>query len=88
MKTHLSKKEIRHNLETALISEIEKMEGSESSKKIKRVIRKASKGIALKVKLDMKRRVRKASKRNNKESDREFNTFLVETVETSANGHS
>ncbi len=55
MKPNFSKKEIRNNLEAALITEIEKMEGSESSKKIKRVIRKLSKDIALKVKLDMKK---------------------------------
>ena len=62
MNATLSKKEIRYNLETALINEIEKMEGTESSKKLKRAVRKFSKDIALKVKFDMKKRFRKEKK--------------------------
>jgi hypothetical protein len=53
MKTNISKKEIRHNLESALISEIEKMGGAESSKKVKKVVKKISKNIAGKVKVDI-----------------------------------
>lgn len=64
MNATLSKKEIRYNLETALINEIEKMEGTESSKKLKRAVRKFSKDIALKVKFDMKKRFRKEKKNN------------------------
>ena len=87
MKPNFSKKEIRHNLEAALISEIEKMEGSESSRKIKKVVKKISKGIALKVKLDMKKNFRKARKRHNVDSKKGLNGFLIETAEKVENGH-
>ena len=88
MKPNFSKKEIRHNLEAALISEIEKMEGSESSRKIKKVVKKISKGIALKVKLDMKKNFRKAArKRHNVDSKKGLKGFRVETAEKVENGH-
>lgn len=67
MNTTLSKKEIRRNLEDALMNEIKKMDGGgESSKKVKRALRKFSKDIALKVKLDMKKKLRAAAKRMKK----------------------
>lgn len=88
MKTSMSKKEIRNNLEAALINEIEKMEGSEFSKKIKRVVRKVSKGIAVKVKLDMKKKVRKADKKIKNDKKRERKSFVAEAMEHVENGHS
>lgn len=88
MNANFSKKEIRNNLEAALITEIEKMEGSESSKKIKRVIRKVSKNIAPKVKLDMKKKNRKAAKSLKKKDQNEKNRYLIENSEHVDNGHS
>ena len=78
MNATLSKKEIRYNLETALINEIEKMEGTESSKKLKRAVRKFSKDIALKVKFDMKKRFRKEKKTMKLQN--ELNGFLMEPL--------
>lgn len=88
MKTSMSKKEIRNNLEAALINEIEKMEGSDFSKKVKRVVRKVSKGIAVKVKLDMKKKVRKAGKKIKNDKKRKRNSFVAEAMEHVENGHS
>lgn len=62
MKKNLSKKEIRQNIEVTLINEIQHMEGSGSSRKVKQVIRKASKDIAAKVKQDIKKNFRTAAK--------------------------
>jgi len=88
MNANISKKEIRSNLEAALISEIEKMEGGESSKKIKRVVRKLSKRIAPKVKLDMKRKLRKTEKSRKAQKGKEMSGYLIETTEHVDNGHS
>ncbi|MEX1239556.1 MAG: hypothetical protein WEB30_07560 [Cyclobacteriaceae bacterium] len=88
MKANFSKKEIRSNLEAALINEIEKMEGSESSKKIKRVIRKVSKNIAIKIKMDMKKRMKKANRSRKLDSKNEPNAYLMENSEHAENGHS
>ena len=77
MKTIIKKKEIRHNLESALIAEIEKMGGSESSKKVKKVVRKISRNIAGKVKSDINKKLRKATKRD-KETTKDLNGFLIE----------
>ena len=88
MKTSLSKKEIRCNLEAALISEIEKMEGSESSKKLKRAVRKVSRDIAPKVKFDMKKKRRKNSKGLNIKTDNGTNSYLMNAGgEKVDNGH-
>ena len=88
MKTSLSKKEIRCNLEAALISEIEKMEGSESSKKLKRAVRKVSRDIAPKVKFDMKKKRRKNSKGLNIKTDNGNNSYLMNAGgEKVDNGH-
>lgn len=86
MKTSFSKKEIRQNLESALIQEIERIEGSNSSKKIKKKVKKLSKDIAGKVKVDMKKKLRKASKRNHKEMKmkKKSNGHLVEKVKNIA----
>ena len=78
MNATLSKKEMRYNLETALINEIEKMEGTASSKKMKRAVRKFSKDIALKVKLDIKKRLRKGKK--TAKIKNEINGFLIDTL--------
>lgn len=85
MKTNLSKKEIRNQLESALILEIEKIEGSESSKRIKKVVKKLSKSIAGKVKIDMKKKFRKAAKRGKVEK-KQLNGYLLENVEKIENG--
>lgn len=69
MNASLSKKEIRHHLEAALINEIEKMKGTGSSKKMKRAVRKVSKDIALKLKHDLKKMTRKESKRSKMQND-------------------
>lgn len=80
MNTTLSKKEIRQNLELALNEAIEKIEGSESSKKIRKKVKKLSKSIAGKVKVDLKKKMRKASKRDHKEMRAKLNGYLIETV--------
>ena len=80
MNTKLSKKEIRHNLEAALINEIENMEGSESSKKLKRAVRKFSRNIAPKVKLDIKKNRRKGIKGHNLKNEKELSGSHIETV--------
>ena len=79
MNANFSKKEIRHSLETVLLSEIEKIEGTQSSTKIKRVIRRVSKDIALKVKLEMKKNLKKTRKFLTPDTT---NGYLIET-----NGH-
>ena len=87
MKTNISKKEVRHNLETALIAEIEKMGGSESSKKVKKVVKKISKNIAGKVRVDINKKLSKASKRQKSET-KDLNGFLIENgVEKIEVGH-
>lgn len=83
MNTSVSKKEIRQNLESALIQEIERIEGSGSSRKIRKKVRKISKDIAAKVKVDMKKKLRKASKRNHKET-KKSNGYPVEKVKNAA----
>ena len=88
MKANFSKKEIRSNLEAALINEIEKIEGSESSNKMKRVIRKFSKDIAIKVKMDMKKKMKKANRSRKLNSKNEPNPYLMENSEHAENGHS
>ena len=88
MKTNISKKEVRHNLETALIVEIEKMGGSESSKKVRKVVKKISKNIAGKVRVDINKKLRKASKRQKSETTKDLNGFLIENgVEKIEIGH-
>lgn len=88
MNTKISKKEVRHNLETALIIEIEKMGGSESSKKVKKVVKKISKNIAGKVRVDINKKLRKASKRHKVGTTKDLNGFLIENgAEKVENGH-
>lgn len=84
MNTTFSKKEIRQNLESALIQEIERIEGSESSKKIRKKVKKLSNNIAEKVKVDMKKKLRKASKRNHKQMKKKSNGYPIETVAKNA----
>lgn len=68
MKARFSKKEIRNNLEAALINEIEKMEGPDFSKKTKKVVKRATRSVAAKVKIDIKKKSRKANREMKGES--------------------
>jgi len=68
MKNNLSKKDIRQNIEATLINEVENLEGSESSRKVKKVIKKASKNIAAKVKLDIKKNNKRSVKQLKRET--------------------
>jgi len=62
MKTKISTKEIRTSIEIGILQSITMMDGFEPSRKVQSAIKKASRDIALKVKIEMKKKIKKAEK--------------------------